>query len=161
LESFTLVQAYMDVQLWTTCTAIICFMIFKWHQFDRVRLLFHKFFLPPLPPNNLDNLYKLTCEDELMRICWQSISSRWYIKQQAWANVDWSSNARIFFHTYEYMEWYIMNSTYFLFMPQLLYNPRTKKNPQTQFPFQIVNTLTFSYQVSHQHPITSPNFINR
>ncbi|KAH1234540.1 Serine/threonine-protein phosphatase 7 long form [Glycine max] len=51
--------AYRDMEIWSACTAIICFSIVEWHQTNRVKLQFGLQQDIPVDPMNLDLLHQI------------------------------------------------------------------------------------------------------
>ncbi|KAH1215544.1 Serine/threonine-protein phosphatase 7 long form [Glycine max] len=52
-------RAYKDMEIWSACTAIICFSIVEWHQTNRVKLQFGLQQNIPIDPMNLDLLHQI------------------------------------------------------------------------------------------------------
>ncbi|KAF1862080.1 hypothetical protein Lal_00026597 [Lupinus albus] len=52
-------EVRQDKNVWSACTALICFSIIEWHQTDRVRLQFGFVQDLPQPPMNLDALHRV------------------------------------------------------------------------------------------------------
>ena len=52
-------HAYRDMEIWSACTAIICFSIVEWHQTNRVKLQFGLQQDIPVDPMNLDLLLQI------------------------------------------------------------------------------------------------------
>ncbi|KAF1866372.1 hypothetical protein Lal_00024382 [Lupinus albus] len=56
-----------DKNIWSACTALICFSIVEWHQTDRVRLQFKLLQDLPQPPQNLDALHRVDKREAQLR----------------------------------------------------------------------------------------------
>ena len=142
-------KAYRDAEIWTTCTPLICFAIVEWHQSDRVQLQFDMFQQVPAPPNNLEKLHKIDMRGRH--------DENWQTKHARWINM-WNNHRELtltgrpihrpLFHSKEYMEWYMVNSIYFLLVSHLLNDPRTQQNqpPGHTFP------PTSNYNHSQEDP---------
>ncbi|KAF1894738.1 hypothetical protein Lal_00021031 [Lupinus albus] len=73
-----------DKNIWSACTALICFSIVEWHQTDRVRLQFKLLQDLPQPPHNLDALHRVDKRGNL--------DTNWATRHAEW--IDYWSHRR-------------------------------------------------------------------
>ncbi|XP_029128999.1 protein MAIN-LIKE 1-like [Cajanus cajan] len=159
LQTAIPMQAYRDALLWTSCTSIICFAIVEWHQSDRVKLQFRLFQDVPSPPNNLDNLHNIDMRGRQ--------DENWVTRHAQWIDI-WNNRREHtlmghpmqgpLFHTREYMEWYMANSIYFLSVPRLLQDPRTRQQRRTSITFETGGTSMRSHEETGQH-VSNPQYV--
>ncbi|KAF1884599.1 hypothetical protein Lal_00028480 [Lupinus albus] len=150
-----------DKNIWSACTALICFSIVEWHQTDRVRLQFKLLQDLPQPPQNLDALHRVDKRGNL--------DTNWATRHAEW--IDYWSNRRdqvqqgpeiqYPIHTQQYIMWYRRNTRLFLSSEAQLRDPRQINYQQNQPPTYQQPTYQ---QPTYQQPIyqqSQPPIYNR
>ncbi|KAF1859058.1 hypothetical protein Lal_00000882, partial [Lupinus albus] len=146
--SWDYVDVLEDKNIWSACTALICFSNVEWHQTDRVRLQFKLLQDLPQPPQNLDALHKVDKRGNL--------DTNWATRHAEW-NDYWSHRRdqvqqgpqiQYPIHTQQYIMWYRRNSRLFLSSEAQLRDPRQINYQQNQPPIY--------QQPTYQQPTYQP-----
>ncbi|KAL5161810.1 Serine/threonine-protein phosphatase 7 long form [Glycine soja] len=80
-------HVYRDREIWSACTAIICFPIVEWHQTNRVKLQFGLQQHIPIDSVNLDRFHQIDMQDNHY--------SDWMKYHTEWINI-WKTKAMMF-----------------------------------------------------------------